>query len=221
MKYLSKQNVINVVNWLLGISLCAFGICLCTKADFGLSMIAAPPYIVHVRLRELLPWYSQGTSEYIWEALIFVILCIIIRRFKLKGVLSFITAVLSGLLIDLFFIPLGGNAPCESMALRLVCFIIGVPLISLAIAFVFRTTMPPQVYELAVGEIAKSFNLKIDRVKLGFDIVMFVLSVSLSLILTKGFTGIGVGTVIVTFINAPMISFFGKLIDKVEKNQAS
>lgn len=221
MKKLSKQKVINVINWVLSITLCSFGICLCTKANFGLSMIAAPPYIIHVKMREIFSWYSQGTSEYIWEAFLFIILCIVIRKFKVKGLLSFATAVFSGVMIDFFIKLFGGNAPYESMAARIICFVIGAPIISLAVAFVFRTTMPPQVYELAVGETAKSFSLKIDRVKLGFDIIMFVISVSLSLILTKGFTGIGIGTVIVTFVNAPMISFFGKLIDKVEKNQAS
>lgn len=214
----SKKNIVNVINWVLSITLCSLGICLCTKADFGLSMIAAPPYIIHVKLHEIFSWYSQGTSEYIWEAFLFIILCFIIRKFKIKGILSFITAVILGLMIDLFFIFLDGNAPYESLLLRIICFVIGSVIISIAVAFVFRTTMPPQVYELAVGEISKSFNLKIDRVKLGFDIIMFVISVSLSLILTKGFTGIGIGTVIVTFANAPMISFFGKIIDKIEKN---
>lgn len=205
------------MNWIFGIALCCLGICLCTKADFGLSMISAPPYIIHVKLRELFPWYTQGMSEYIWEAFLFIVLCIIIRRFKVKGLLSFLTAVLSGFVIDGWFLLLGGNAPYESLAGRIIAFVIGAPIISLAIAFVFRTTLPPQVYELNVSEISKRFGLKLDKVKLGNDIIMLVISVSLSLILTGKLTGIGIGTVIVTFANAPMISFFGKIIDKLEK----
>ncbi len=217
MKSVKRKNMYNVINWFLGITLCGFGVCLCTKSDFGLSMIAAPPYIIHYTLRDLLPWYSQGTSEYIWEAFLFIIVCIIVRKFKMRGLLSFLTAVLSGFVIDGWFIPLGGNAPYETFTARLIAFLIGAPVISLAIAFVFRTTLPPQVYELAVGEIAKTYNLKIGKVKLANDIIMLVISLSLSLILTKGFTGIGIGTIIVTFLNAPMISFFGKIIDKIEK----
>lgn len=217
LKSMNKKSIYNIINWILAIFLCSFGICLCTKADLGLSMIAAPPYIIHVKLREMLPWYTQGTSEYIWEAFLFFVLCIIIRKFKAKGLLSFLTAVISGFVIDGCFLLLGGNAPYESLAMRIIAFVIGAPVISLAIAFVFRTTLPPQVYELIVGEISKSFSLKLDRVKLGNDIVMLVISVALSLILTKGLTGIGIGTVIVTFANAPMISFFGKIIDKIEK----
>lgn len=215
-----NKKIVNVMNWVLAVALCSFGICLCTKASFGLSMISAPPYIVHCFVREFFPRYTQGTSEYVWQTLIIVVTCLAVRRFRPKYLLSFLTGIISGVAIDLWFLVLGGNEAYESMTVRVIAFIFGSAIISLAIAFVFRTTLPPQSYELVVSEIADRYGFDKSRTKFVNDIVMLVITVVLAPLLNHSWTGVGVGTIIVTFINAPMINFFGKLIDKVEKNNA-
>lgn len=212
-----NKKIINFANWLISITLCGLGICLCTKASFGLSMIAAPPYIIHCFMCEALPWFTQGTAEYFWEAVILVVLCIIIRSFKPKFLLSFVTAIISGLIIDFWLWVFGGSETYESFPIRIIAFVVGCAIISIAIAFVFRTTMPPQVYELVVNGISDKFGFDKSKTKLGFDITMLIITVLLSRILTHAWTGVGIGTVIVTFANAPMIKFFGKIIDKIEK----
>lgn len=212
-----NKKAVNVINWLLAVVLCSLGVSLCTKANLGLSMIAAPPYIIHCFVRDYLPWYTQGTSEYVWEALLLIVTCLAVRRFRPKYLLSFVTAILSGLVIDFWLWILGGNGAYSSLALRIFAFAVGSVIISIAIAFVFRTTMPPQVYELIVTEISDRYNLNKSKTKLVNDIVMLAVTVVLSRALTHAWTGVGIGTVIVTFVNAPMISFFGKIIDKIEK----
>lgn len=212
-----NKKAINIINWVLGITLCSLGVSLCTKAALGLSMIAAPPYIIHYFIRDILPWYTQGTSEYIWETVLLVLTCISIQRFKLKYLLSFLTAVLSGLIIDFWLMILGGNGMYNSMAIRIIAFAVGSVIISIAIAFVFRTTWPPQVYELLVSEISERYNIDKSKTKWVNDIVMLAISVILSRVLTHSWTGVGIGTIIVTIVNAPLISFFGKIIDKIEK----
>ena len=210
-----KIGKMNEAAWLLGILLCTLGVCLCTKANFGISMIGAPPYIIHLWLRETFGWFTQGTSEYVWQGIILVVTCIAVMRFKLRYIVSFGTAILSGLAIDMWFLVLGGNGAYESMTVRVVVFALGVILTAIAIAFIFRTTLPVQIYELAVCEIADRYKLKIDRVKLVNDIVMLAISVTLALVLTGGWNGIGIGTIVITFVNAPLISLFGKILDRI------
>ena len=84
--------------WLIGIVLCALGVALSTKTGFGLSMVAAPPYIIHVMVSNIFPWFSHGMSEYLWQALQLLIMCIIVRSFKVKFLLSFVTAVVYGVM---------------------------------------------------------------------------------------------------------------------------
>jgi uncharacterized membrane protein YczE len=71
-----------------------------------------------------------------------------------------------------------------------------------------------QIYELLVREIADRYGFKVDRVKMVNDIALFVLSAVLSLALTGGFHGFGVGTVIITAVNAPLIALCGRVIDR-------
>ena len=204
----------NEIAWVIGIVGCALGVCLCTKANFGLSMIAAPPYIFHVALRERLAWFTQGTAEYIWQGVLLLFMCIVTARFRWRYLLSFGTAVISGLCIDFWFLLLGGNGAYEELWMRIAAFVLGAGFTSLAIAFVFRTSLPIAIYELLVREIADRFSLNINRVKLVNDIVMLFLSAVLAFVLTGGFHGFGPGTILITFINAPLIAFFGRLIDR-------
>ena len=211
---LKKISRMNEIAWVIGIAGCALGVCLCTKANFGLSMIAAPPYIFHIALRDRLPWFTQGTAEYIWQGVLLLFMCVVTGRFRWKYLLSFGTAVVSGLCIDFWFLLLGGNGAYESLGMRIAAFVRGAGITSLAIAFVFRTSWPIAIYELLVREIADRFGLNINRVKLGNDIVMLVLSAALAFVLTGGFHGFGPGTILITFVNAPLIAYFGKWIDR-------
>ena len=210
-----KINKMNEAAWVIGIVVCALGVAMCTKANFGLSMIAAPPYILHVWLRDALPWFSQGTSEYVWQTLLLIMMCVIIRGFKARYLLSFGTAMLSGFVLDGWLWLFGGNGAYEELWLRIVMFVAGELVTTLAVAFIFRTTLPVQICELAVCEIAAKFGLDKNKVKLGYDILMLVVSAVLSFTLTGGLGGFGIGTILITIVNAPLITFFGIILDKI------
>lgn len=207
-----KNSFKNVFYWFMGLIFCDLGVSLCTKSDLGLSMIGASPYILHVYMRDRFAWFSQGTAEYVWEAIVLVVACIILRRFKLRYLLSFVTAVLAGFCIDGWLFVLGGNAPYETLAGRITAFVLGTVVCAFGIAFYFHTTMPMQVYELAVYEIADRYKLNRNKVKFVNDAVLLVVAIVLSFLLTHKFTGIGIGTIIITIVNAPLIAFFDKLI---------
>lgn len=211
---MKKLQKMNEAAWLMGVLLCAFGVALATKADFGLSMIAAPPYILHLFMQNFLPWYSQGTSEYVWQGVLLIIMCIIVRRFKWKYLLTFACAVIFGLAVDGFLWLLGGSGAYETMWVRIVVFIASEIITAFAIACYFRTDMPLPVYELVVSEIAKCYSLQINKVKQVNDIIMLVISVLFALLLNRSFQGIGIGTIIITLVNASLIALAGKLMDK-------
>lgn len=210
----SKQ-MKNILFWCLGIVLCTLGISLCTKGNLGLSMIAAPPYILHLWLRDSFSWFTQGTAEYVWQAVLLIITCLIIRRFRFRYLLSFVTALISGFVIDGWLTILGGNGAYAGMPVRIAAFAAGTVITAAAIAMFFRTTLPLQVYELVVTEIADRYHIDKDKVKQWNDIVMLVISLAFALILTGGFNGVGVGTIIITLVNATLIRLFGKLLDRI------
>ena len=49
--------------YFLGIIVLAFGTALMEKADFGISMVVAPAYLIHLKVSEYVPFFSFGMSE--------------------------------------------------------------------------------------------------------------------------------------------------------------
>ncbi len=212
---MKKIGKMNEAAWILGIVLCALGVCLCTKAGFGLSMIAAPAYILHVKLVELSPFFTQGACEYLWQGFLLLIMCLGIQRFRGQYLLAFVTGVLFGLAVDAWFWVLGGNGICEAMAIRIVLFALGESITTLSIAFFFRTSLPLEIYERIVVEFSRRYTVAADKMKLIFDVAMLVLSLAMAWFLNHSFQGIGIGTVIITAVNALLIGWFGKLLDRI------
>lgn len=200
--------------WVCGIVLCAFGVALTIKADFGVSMIAAPPYIIHLKVAEYFPSFTLGTAEYCFQGVLLLVMMAVVRRVRFKYFLCFATAVIYGKVLDLMLLLLGGGEAYTAMPARIAAFVAGGVITSMAIAFFFRTYLPLQIYELFVTESAAVFKKPNEKVKYIFDGACLVISVTLTLVLFKGFEGIGIGTIILTIANAPIIALCGKLLDK-------
>ncbi len=201
--------------WVCGIVLCALGVALTIKADFGVSMIAAPPYIIYMKIVQYFPSFTLGTAEYCFQGVLLLVMMAVVRRIRLKYFLCFATAVIYGKVLDLMLWLLGGDGAFDGMPARMAAFIAGGLITSLAIAFFFRTYLPLQIYELFVTESAAVFKKPNEKVKYIFDAGCLVLSVTLTLVLFKGFEGIGIGTIVLTLANAPVIALCGRLLDKI------
>lgn len=212
---MKKINKMNEIAWILGVILCPLGIALCTKASFGLSMIAAPPYIIHLKMEKYFSWYTQGTSEYIWQGFLMLVMCIVVRKFKWKYLLSFATAVICGHMIDLWITILGGGAAYTYIGARISAFVLGVAATAAAVAFFFRTDLPLQMYECIVVEVADKYNLDKNKAKRANDCIMLVVAVMLAAFFNRSIKGIGVGTVIITIANSWLIKHFGAIYDRV------
>lgn len=68
----------------MGIILLALGTAFSKKADFGMSMVVAPAYLIHLKVSQYLPFFSFGMSEYVFQTLILIALAIVMRKVK-KG----------------------------------------------------------------------------------------------------------------------------------------
>ena len=213
--------------WVLGTVFVALGVSICSKADLGVSMIAAPAFVLYEAIAPIWSGFSVGVTEYIIQGLMLILLCLVVRRFDWRYLLAFAVAVLYGYTLN-FFLWLLGGVSFDEIWLRWVMLIVGDTITALGVACFFRTYMPLQVYELFVAEVASRFRLNIHRVKLCFDMTLLALSVLLAVTLfgdvatfdwsTIGYTSfhsIGLGTILTTLINSPIIALMSKVIDRV------
>ena len=110
--------------WLLGNIFVALGVAICSKADLGVSMIAAPAFIVYEAIAPLWSGFSVGMTEYILQGIMLVVLCLISRRFNWRYLLAFAVAVIYGYTLN-FFLWLLSGVSLDSVTLRWVMLIIG------------------------------------------------------------------------------------------------
>ena len=213
--------------WLFGLIFVAFGVAICSKADLGVSMIAAPAFVVWEAISAHFPAITVGVTEYIIQGLLLALMCLIIRRFRLRYLLAFAVSVIYGYTLDLFMWLMSGVS-FDTVWLRWVMLILGDVVTAFGVACFFRTYLPLQVYELFVAEFAARFRLEIGKVKWVFDLSLLALSVILALSIFgdaaafdwssigyASFHSIGLGTLVTTAINSPIIRLCGKLADRL------
>lgn len=200
--------------WLAGLILLTLGVCLMSKAGFGVSMVVSPAYVLHLSLKDVLPFLTFGMASYICEGIILVIMCIVVKRFKWQYLLSFLTAFIYGIILDLWTMALGAEQYTQMHA-RIIAYVGGLLLSAVSIAMFFHSYLPPEVYDLFVKEIHSTYKFKQGIVKWIYDISSLVIAVTLTLCLNHNLTGISYGTLVCALVNAPLISFFGKHLKKV------
>lgn len=144
----SKIKVSSEIGYLAAIVLLSLAVAMLSAADFGISMIVAPAYLLSLKL----PFLSFGQAEYVIQAGLFIVLCVVLRKFRAVYLFSFITCLIYGFVLDLwrmipFFNPSATEPGSMALWLRIVMFVVGVSVTSFAIALFFKTYLYPQVYD--------------------------------------------------------------------------
>ena len=213
--------------WLLGIIFVALGVAICSKANLGVSMIAAPAFVISEKLISFSPFFTVGVTEYLIQGVMLIILCILVRKFDWRYLLAFVVAVIYGYILDLFLL-IFESVKFDAIWLRWLMLFVGDAITAFGVACFFDTYMPLQVYELFVSEASKSFSLDINKVKRYFDITLLLLSIGLALLLFfdilefdfeavyySSYHSIGLGTLVTTVINSYLIKFSGMIIHRL------
>lgn len=190
----------------LGLVFLAMGTALMEKADFGMSMVVAPAYLVYLKLSQTAPWFTFGMAEYCLQAILLLATSVALRRFKPTYLLSFCTAVLYGLILD-FWIAAAGWLPGGGFAARLFFYAAGLLLCALGVALLFHTYLAPEAYELLVKELSTSFHKDIAVVKTAYDCCSCAVAVALSFAFfgLGHFEGVKLGTIVCALINGGLI----------------
>lgn len=163
------------------------------QADFGMSMIVSPAFI----LSKSVSFLTYGQAEYIVASLIFILFCIIMKKFKVAYLSSFITGALYATMADVWKVIL----PVY-------------PVTSQYVFFIRITYFYPQIYDFFVKQVATKYNISLQTFKTGFDCTFLIFSVLFSLLVFHKLVGVGIGTVIMAICNGTLINYFKNQLDK-------
>lgn len=192
------------IAYIIGIVVLALGTALMERANFGMSMVVAPAYLIHLKVSEFLPFFSFGMSEYVFQAFLLIVLSLTMRKVKKSYFLSFATAFLYGIILDA---TMGVVAwfSLEGIIWQITLYTAGLFICAVGVALLFHTYFPPEAYELFVKELSQKFNMTISKAKTIYDCCSCVLGVVLSLCFFGMFIGIQWGTIVCAAVNGWLI----------------
>lgn len=210
----SKKVCFTEAAYFIGIFVLALGTALMEKANFGLSMVVAPAYLLHLKMSQYYPIFTFGMAEYIFQAILIIVLTVIMRRFKKSYLFSFATAVIYGFALD-FMIWAVKAVPSEGAIMRTVLFLSGLLLGSVGVAFLFHTYIAPEAYELIVKEISLSRGIKIDKVKTVYDCISCAVGILMSFAFFGfgHFEGVKLGTIFCAVVNGRIIGMISGVLE--------
>lgn len=159
-----KLKIPSEVVYILAVALLSLAVAMLTAANFGVSMIVAPAYLLSLKVGI----FTFGQAEYVIQAGLFIIFCIVMRGFRAVYLSSFVTCLIYGAALDLwrcipFFNPNVTPPGSMSMPIRILLFVLGVLLTSFSVAMFYKTYLYPQVYDFFVKGVSGKFGIKLSR----------------------------------------------------------
>ena len=203
---MNQKTFYTEIAYLLGLLILALGTAFMERADFGVSMVVAPAYLIHLKVSEVLPFFSFGMAEYTLQAVVILAMILILRRIKLSYFFSFVTAVLYGLTLD-GAMALIALLPEGSFGVKLGWFLIGMLLCSIGVSLLFHTYISPEAYELFVKEISAKLQRDSHKCKTAYDCVSCLIAILLSFLFFGfgHFEGVKLGTIFCALVNGSLI----------------
>jgi uncharacterized membrane protein YczE len=212
----SKKVCYSELAYILGILTLALGTALMERADFGMSMVVAPAYLVHLKLSEYSQAFTFGVAEYLLQAVLLIVLSVVMGRFKKNYLFSFVTALLYGFVLDVM-IWIVAYIPWNGTIGRCVFYLAGMLFCATGVAFFFHTYIAPEAYELFVKEISSKYNLRIDKTKTVYDCISCLAGIILSFAFFGfgHFEGVKPGTIVCALVNGRLIGLIGRILESV------
>lgn len=132
-----KRTFSTELAYVFGIVFVALGVVLMEKADFGVSMVVAPAYLLYRWLSPVWSFVTFGMAEYCLQAVLLLVMCLLLR-FRVSYLFSFVTAVVYGFVLDAFML-LGAALPAGSVWLRVIYYALGMLFCAAGVSAMFHT----------------------------------------------------------------------------------
>ena len=210
-----KKTFYSEMAYICGIITIALGTAFMERADYGVSMVVAPAYLVYLKISSFWPSFTFGMAEYSLQALLLLVLAVVMRSFKFKYLFSFVTAFIYGNVLDAALLLIG-KIDGTSQVTRVIYYVLGLFFCALGVSFFFHTYLSPEAYELFVKEISSRFGMDINKTKTIYDITSASIGVLLSFSFFGlfQFRGVKAGTIICALVNGYTIGVISRFLEK-------
>ncbi len=199
-----------------GVIINSFGVAFITKAAMGTSPISSIPYVLTLNTG-----LSFGATTFIFNILLILAQIVILKKdYKKIQLLQIVVNIVFSVFIDismsLLFWLEPSNIVEELISLAVGCTILG---FGISIEVAPGALMVPG--EGLVSAIASKLpKMKFGTIKICFDVSLMLIAAILSLIISGGIDGLGLGTIISALIVGKFVNIFNKRVPLIPRISA-
>lgn len=202
--------------FMLGVVIISFGSVFITKSALGTSQISSIPYVSSLFFEHI----SFGMATFIFN-MIFIVLQLAILRKNFPPVQCFqvLVNIIFSMCIDFSMSMLQWLQP-EHMIARIACLLIGCVILGVGISIEVAPGVLVIPAEGIVRVIAEVVKQEFGKVKVYFDICLIIIAVLLSFVFFQSLRGVGVGTIISSFMVGKIVSLVNIHVPFIKKIKA-
>lgn len=207
--YINKRTK-QIVIYLFGLCLLAFGVNCSVIANLGVSPVSSLAYSI-----TLITKLSLGATTFLANVLFIVIQIIISKKFEF---VNYIVQLMITFVFSIFIdatMYLASFLPAASTFFdQFIYLFLSLMLIAFAIFLYLHSSMPMMPYDTLLPTISKRFGIKISKTKVICDVLTVTSALILSIIFLHSLGSIGIGTVVSALTIGRILGIFMSYFSK-------
>ena len=201
--------------YFIGLFIMTLGISMSVKSNLGVSPVSSIPYTI-----TCIFGIEMGKATILFHVVLVILQIIILRKeFKLKNLLQVVIGIVFGYFTTFSNYLFSFLPTPHSIVIRLAMMLCSVVLVAVGIFFYLPADIIPLAGEGMMQAVAYKTHIAFNKVKIGFDVTMVIVSLVSCLIALKSLGSVGVGTIssaiLVGVVLGIITKLFGKKRDKL------
>ena len=214
-KIREESYAIRFLVYIVGLFIMTLGISLSVKSNLGVSPVSSIPYTI-----TCITGLEMGKATILFHIVLVVMQILILRKaFQMKNLLQVVVGVIFGYFTTFSNYLFSFLPTPEHMTVRLLMMLGSTVLIYLPADIV------PLAGEGAMKAVSDTTHIAFNKVKVGFDISMVIISLISCLVALGTLGSVGVGTIIAAVLVGSVLGvitgWFGEKRDKILKGTPS
>ncbi|HIU58389.1 MAG TPA: YitT family protein [Candidatus Ornithomonoglobus merdipullorum] len=201
-----RSYVYRYIWFFVGVIINSFGVAFITKAAMGTSPISSIPYVL-----DLHSGLSFGATTFLFNILLILAQIVILKKdYKKIQLLQIIVNIVFSVFIDISMSLLFWLEPVNIVE-KLISLAVGCAILGFGISIEVAPGALMVPGEGLVSAIASKLpNKKFGTIKICFDVSLMLIAAILSLIISGGIDGLGLGTIISALVVGKFVNIFNK-----------
>ncbi len=206
-KVKNENYAVRLVVYLMGLFIMTLGVSMSVKSNLGVSPVSSIPYTI-----TCITGLEMGKATIVFHIVLVVLQILILRSaFQIKNLLQVVVGVVFGYFTTFSNYLFSFLPTADNMVIRLGMMLVSTVLIAIGIFFYLPSDIVPLAGEGAMKAISDKTNIVFNKVKIGFDISMVVISLIACLTVLRQFGSVGIGTVIAAALVGAVLGVLTKL----------